>query len=137
MYAATSERACFVETLLRGPNMFVAQAELETRSFCRLRALRDIRLVRLFGPSMVGIGATGVVASSPDYGLSQRWSQALHAHNDAPDGILYRSNYDNDEFAVVLFDRAASAIDNGTSTPVMSDLALLGAILNRYKASIR
>jgi RES domain-containing protein len=137
LYAAMSEQACFVETLLRGLNGFVAQSELQMRSFCRFTAVRDIRLVPLYGPHMVGIGATAAVTSNPDYSLCQRWSQALHSNDDVPDGILYKSNYDNDELAVVLFDRAANAIDNGSSTPIMSDIPLLGGILNRYKASIR
>jgi RES domain len=137
LYLGMSAEACFVETLLRGLNGFVAQSELHVRSFCRFAAIRDLRLVRLYGPDMVALGATSGVSANPDYGLCQRWSQALHSHFEAPDGILYKSNYDNDELALVLFDRAHDAIDSGSSTPVMNDHPLLGRILDRYKASIR
>jgi hypothetical protein len=137
LYGGMTEQACFVETLLRGLNGFVARSELEIRSFCRFTVVREIRLARLYGPFMSTIGATAAVSSNPDYSVCQRWSEALHSHGDAPDGIVYKSNYDNDELAIVLFDRAANAIDNGVSTPIMSNIPLLGEILNRYKASIR
>ncbi|SRR6266545_145103 len=137
LYGAKSESACFVETLLRGLDGFVAQSELKKRAFCRFTLTREVRLVRLYGPDMASIGATAAVTSNPDYSLCQRWSRTLFLHRDAPDGIIYRSNYDNDEHAIVLFDRAANAIDGGSSTPIMNDPSLLGSILNRYKASIR
>jgi RES domain len=137
LHAALSEQACFVETLLRGSGRFVAQSELEIRSLCRIRVIRDLRLARLHGPYLARLAASAVVTAGPDYALSQRWARAIHAHPDRPDGILYRSNYDNDQFAVVLFDRAAGRIDDGVSTPLLSDLTLLGRILNLYKASVR
>jgi hypothetical protein len=137
LYAAKSEHACFVETLLRGLNGYVAKTELEKRAFCRFTVVREIRLVPLYGRHMAVLGATAAVTSNPDYRVSQRWSLAFHSHSGVPDGILYRSTYDNDELALVLFDRAAPAIDSGSSTPMMSDLALLGSILDRYKAAIR
>jgi len=137
LYAAMSEQACFVETLLRGLNSFVAQSELDIRSLCSFRVIREIRLVRAYGPHLNSVGASSVVTSTSDYEVCQRWSQKFHSHPDAPDGILYRSNYDNDELALVLFNRAEAAIDAGSSKPIMSDTGLLGKILNRYKASIR
>src|ERR1700680_1119030 len=137
LYATKSEHGCFVETLPRGLNGFVAQSELYKRAFCRFTLQREMKVVRLYGPYMSGIGATAAVTSSPDYRLCQRWSQAFYSHTQAPDGILYKCNYDNDELALALFDRAADAIDSGSSTPILNDLALLGSILDRYKASLR
>jgi hypothetical protein len=132
-----SAEACFAETLLRGLNGFVARSELEIRSLCRFTVVRELRLVRLYGPHIAMLAATAGVSANPDYGLCQRWSRALHSHRERPDGILYKSNYDNDELVSVLFDRARDAIDSGSSTPIMSDPRLLGRILNRYRASIR
>ena len=136
LYAALSEQACFVETILRGSDRFVAQSELDIRSLCRIRLARDVRVVPLHGEHLAQLSASATVSAGP-YALSRRWARALHSHPEKPDGILYRSNFDNDEFAVVLFDRATDALDDGTSAPLMSDPSLLGRILDRYKASIR
>jgi hypothetical protein len=137
LYAAPSESACFVETLLRGVNNFVAQSELQKRSFCRFNVLVELRLAALYGHHLAALNASAAVASTPDYGISQRWSAALYNHKDQPDGIVYRANYDNNELAIVIFERASASIDAGASTPVMGDTYLLGAILDKYKASIR
>ena len=137
LYGATSEPVCFVETLLRGEDSFVAQSELDIRSFCRFRVIRELRLVSLYGPHMAAISASAAITSSPDYDVSKRWSHEFHSHKDNLDGIIYRANYDNDGMSVVLFERARGSIDDGSSAPVMSDPTLLGNILNRYKASIR
>jgi hypothetical protein len=137
LYLGMSAEACFAETLLRGLSGFVARSELEIRSLCRFTAVRELRLVRVHGPHIAMLAATAGVAANPDYGLCQRWSRALHSHRQRPDGIIYKSNYDNDELVSVLFDRAHDAIDRGSSSPIMSDVQLLGRILNRYRASIR
>jgi hypothetical protein len=137
LYLGLSAEVCFAETLLRGLNGFVARSELEIRSLCRFTAVRELRLVRLHGPHMTMLAATAGVTANPDYGLCQRWSRALYSQRQGPDGILYRSNYNNDELVSVLFDRARDAIDRGSSTPIMSDVRLLGRTLNRYRASIR
>jgi hypothetical protein len=137
LYVGMSVDVCCAETLLRGLNGFVAQSELQIRSLCRFTATRNLRVVSLYGPHMMVLGATAGVTANPDYGICQRWSRALHSHGEVPDGILYRSNYDSDELALVLFDRAYDAIDVRSSTPIMNDLSLLGRILNRYRASIR
>jgi hypothetical protein len=136
LYAALSEQACFVETILRGSDRLVAQSELDIRSLCRIGLVRDVRVVPLHGEHLAQLSASAVVSAGP-YALSRRWAQAIHSHPEQPDGIVYRSNFDNDQFAVVLFDRATDAIDDGRSAPLMSDLSLLGLILDRYKASMR
>lgn len=137
LYAACSENGCFVETLLRGLNSLVAESELRSRSLCRFKVLVDLRLVCLHGPQMSMIGANASVSATPDYTIPQMWSHALYSHPEAPDGILYRSNYDNDEHVLVLFERAASKIDDGITTPIMADPIRLGKILDHYKAALR
>jgi hypothetical protein len=86
---------------------------------------------------MISIGANASVTSGVDYSCSKRWSLALYNHPAQPDGILYRATHDNNGLAVALFDRAGNALDAGTTAPLLSDLVLLGRILERYKASIR
>ena len=136
LYVATSPEAAFAETLLRGSGGFVALSELEARSLCKFTVVRELRLVRLYGPNMSSLGATAAV-SSGDYVASRQWSRALWSHPEQPDGILYRATFDNDRFAVVLFDRAEAEIDPGATTKLLSDIKLLGRILDQYRASIR
>jgi hypothetical protein len=135
LYAAMTSDIAFAETLLRGDRPVVAEGELHCRSLCKFTLRNPVRLVRLHGPSLIAIGASAAVTSG-GYDVSQAWAQALHDHPERPDGILYRSARDNDQFALALFERAAPALDAGVSKPVMDDLVELGRILDRYSASL-
>lgn len=136
LYAGLRPEVAFAETMLRGPGTLVAASELASRALCRFIVVQPMRLVQLYGRHLVSMGANASVTSGP-YAHPQSWSGALHAHPEAPDGILYRATHDNDELAVVVFDRAAGLIDDGASVGLLSDLALLGRLLNHYKAAIR
>jgi hypothetical protein len=121
---------------LRGTEPIVATGELEIRSICVFSTVRQLKLVRLFGTGLSAIGATASTSSGP-YPISQAWSQALHGHGDAIDGILYRSTSDNDEKAIALFDRARTSIKIKATTEVLSDPIRLGRILDHYGAALR
>lgn len=136
LYSGLLPEVAFAETLLRGGH-FVAFAEIERRSLCEFRAVRPLRLVQLYGPRLNIINATAGVTSGPDYSVSQTWSQAIYNHPASADGILYRATHDNDQFALMLFDRARDAINDGTSVRLTDDLRTLGRILDHYGASIR
>jgi RES domain len=136
LYAGMLPRVAFAETLLRGQGSLVAVAELALRSLCRFTAARAINLVPLHGRHLIAMGATASVSSGP-YAVAQRWSRALHDHPDRPDGIVYRATHDNDELAVVMFERAFEAIDVGESQQLLADSALLGGMLNHYRAALR
>ena len=136
LYAGHRPEVSFAETMLRGLGTLVASAELASRALCRFTVVQPVRLVQLYGRHLVAMGANASVTSGP-YAHSQSWSGALHAHPEAPDGIVYRATHDNDELAVVVFDRAAGLIDDGASDGLLSDLSLLGRLLNHYKAAIR
>jgi hypothetical protein len=66
LYAGLIPEVSFAETLLRGGS-YVAQSEMELRSLCRFLVLRSLRLVRMFGPYMISIGANASVTSGVDY----------------------------------------------------------------------
>jgi hypothetical protein len=136
LYAGLKPHVAFAETLLRSRGSLVAIPELARRSLCRFTAVRTIRLVPLHGRHLAAIGANASVASGP-YAVAQRWSRALHDHADDPDGIVYRATHDNDEFAVVIFERSDAAIDAGESQELLTDTVLLGHILDHYQAAIR
>lgn len=136
LYAGLRPHVAFAEVLLRGSGALVALSELDIRSLCSFTALRTVNLVPMHGRHLAELGANASVTSGP-YALSQRWSRALHDHPERPDGIAYRATHDNDEFAVVVFERAATAIDDGSSIPLLGDPILLGEMLDHYHAAIR
>ena len=105
LYAAVTRDGSFAETVGRKPNTFRSNDELAGLAMTTLALTRELRLVDLHGGAAVGaLGATGVVGVGPQ-SLARRWSQALHARPEVPDGIEYRCRHNSDEIAVALFDR--------------------------------
>src|SRR5688500_3408717 len=85
LYAGRTDVAAFVETFLRDlPVRVVSRTNLELRAITPLALTRNLRLVRLYGPSLVKLGATAAVAgaklAAPEgftgqpYAHSQVWS---------------------------------------------------------------
>ncbi|WP_413990789.1 RES family NAD+ phosphorylase [Labrys okinawensis] len=135
-YFATSIEGAFAETCLRAVGVrFVALTFLEERSFADIEVTSPLQVVSLHGPGLAQLGATGVVSSGP-HALAQQWSQAIHDHRQAPDGITYRSNHDNGEQCVALFDRCQANLHIAGSRPIMADRAALAALLNRYNVGL-
>ncbi|MCP3415736.1 RES family NAD+ phosphorylase [Bradyrhizobium brasilense] len=135
MYAGLSPGVAFAETLIRGRGSLVAMSEIKMRSLCRFQVSRPIRLVKMFGPAMTKLQAAADVTTG-EVAISQLWAQAFHDHPEQPDGILYRSKYDNDEFAVALFERCRASVDGGTTQRLIDDHKLLGSILDRYELGL-
>lgn len=136
-YLATTLEGAFAETCLRSVGArFVSMSFLEARSFSEVEVTATLRLVSLHGPGLAQIGATGAVTSGP-HAVAQRWSRAIHDHPTVPDGIAYRSNHDNGEICVALFehvgDRLAPA---GTPHPMTIDRDRLAGLLARYKVGL-
>ncbi len=64
------------------------------------------------------------------------WSDALHDHAGAPDGIAYRSRHDPDAICVALFERAGTALSVAGTTPLPAMLGAVAAVLDRYGKSV-
>ena len=54
----------------------------------------------------------------------------------SPDGIAYRSNHDNGERCVALFEQAGARLRAADPKPIMKDRARLAALLARYKVGL-
>lgn len=135
-YLARSLEAAFAETFLRhvGATLVSRQA-LAARSASIVVATDDLRVAMLHGPGLARMGATGAVTSGT-YDVSQPWSSAIHDHPEQVDGIMYRSNHDNGEFCVALFDRCADRIAAQGSKALLDDQALLARLLDRYEMGL-
>ena len=93
LYAALTRDGSFAETIGRKPRTFKSNDELAALAVTTLALTRELRLVDLHGGEAVGaLGATGVIGVGPQ-SLARRWSNALHAHPDLPDGIEYRCRH--------------------------------------------
>ncbi|RYG62647.1 RES domain-containing protein [bacterium] len=143
LYAGADPAAAFIETFghetgARVPP-FVTRTELERRHLSELHASRPMRLVDLRGPGLARMGADGALATGLDYGLTQRWSRALHAHPRRPDGLLFRARHDPSRHAIALFDdRVADALSSQSlgSLAAPKNVVLLGHLLDRYKFAL-
>jgi hypothetical protein len=131
-YCGLDDAAAFVETILRDQDLGgIAQADLVTHAIADGALVHPTRLVAFGGTGLRRLRATaGTVHAT--YRVTQVWSHALWAHRDEPDGIRYRSRFDDDQHCVALFDRAASAVRFMASAPLSSVPLRLGALLDRY-----
>jgi hypothetical protein len=62
--------------------------------------------------------------SGGTYEVSQPWSRAIFQHPAGADGIVYRSNHDNGELCVALFDRCRSRLRADPPTDLLSNRVL-------------
>lgn len=86
----------------------VSEAELATWNVWKVRPERDLKVVNLSGRGLRWVGADVRVTGGNDYGLSQRWSAAIHAHPSRFDGIYYTTRHGDDLGALTLYDRAGA-----------------------------
>lgn len=135
-YLSRSIEGAFAETCLRAVGArIVALSFLEARSFCTIEVTASLRLVSVHGPGLAPLGATGAVTSGP-HAIAQQWSRAIHEHPSAPDGVSYRSNHDNGELCVSLFERAGSRLKPALPIPILDDRTQLAALLDRYNVGL-
>lgn len=135
-YAARSLEGAFAETCLRAVGAaLVPLAHLAGRSATVLTATAELRLVEMHGPGLSRLGATAAV-SSGTYDGSRPWSRAVHDHPTAVDGIVYRSNHDNGELCVALFERCRGRLRAGPASTLAGDRERLAALLDRYRIGL-
>jgi hypothetical protein len=135
-YFSMSVEGAFAQTCLRAAGMrFVQLSFLEARSFSNIEVRKPIQLVSLHGPALAQLGATAPVSSGL-HPPARQWSRAIYDHPTAPDGIAYRSNHDNGELCVALFERASARLGAAGSQPIMTNRSRLAALLARYKVGL-
>jgi hypothetical protein len=113
----------------------VPLSRLAERSATELAITAALRLVQLHGPGLARVGATAAV-SSGTYDISQPWSRAIHDHPASVDGIVYRSNHDNGELCVALFDRCRDRLHPESRANLMADREALAELLDRYRIGL-
>lgn len=69
-----------------------------------------LQLAVLTGTHLKRLGGEGSLSTTTPYDLPQQWALAVHGHPAAVDGFVYMSRHQNDQPAVVLFDRAKAKL---------------------------
>jgi RES domain len=137
LYAARELQGAFAETHLRKPGRrYVDRADLVPRRWSRLRAVRPLRLLPLYGPYLTQAGATAEVTHGPTdrYDLPRRWSSAARVAGF--DGIEYRSRHDDDQLCLALFEGGDPVVASGPPNDWLSNTTVLAQILNRYRMEL-
>jgi hypothetical protein len=115
-YLGTSLDCCMMEVLTPAyrpahtPPLIVAQTQLTAYTAAVATASRPLVLAHLADEGLVQLGIDQRHTGGNDYDLSGAWSQAIHLHSAAVDGILYPSRHHNRLYSVALFERAAPAV---------------------------
>jgi len=135
LYCGVDIHCAFIETFGHDTGIgVVSLAELKKRGITRIEYTRPLRLVDLTGSGLAWIGADNQLCTG-DYAIAQRWSFALHAHPERPDGIYYRACHDPSRVSAAIYDQVAelfTAIPLGTLADP-NNRALLGDILDTYR----
>jgi hypothetical protein len=108
LYAARNFKTCFFETIVRDrPGFQIARTDYDARSVVLvLLSTLSLNLVPIYGAEGQRLRIDPAKAMGERYDYPQALAKAFHDHPDRPHGIVYRSRFDDDTLAVVLFDRA-------------------------------
>ena len=135
-YLGLSDSAAFVETVLRDQFLRdLSRADLGRLALADGTLGSPVRLVEFGG---TGLQRLRTVAGTvhAGYEITQGWSRALWRHPDAPDGILYRSRFDDELHCIALFDRASGVLRLAPGPALVALPLRLGALLDRYQISL-
>jgi hypothetical protein len=136
LYAAPNPDSAMIETLLRNPQrLTVDYKAIESRALSILKAGRDIRLVQAYGDGLSKIGTTAALSTGP-YEACALWSDALHRHPNAPDGIMFQSRHNPDAHCIALFERADYGLEVHETVLLTDMLVDVGTLLDRHGKSI-
>ena len=143
MYMGEDAFTAFIEAfgpaLLSDPaGVFVSQSLLATRCLCTITTTRPLRLVDLSrGAALKQLSAhaDSRLADGP-HQVSQRWAEALWAHPEQPDGLLYRARNAPDHRSIALFNRAQDALIAPCTSNLLREGSRLAAILDHFGCAL-
>lgn len=143
LYGALDIVTAFAETVLHedetegpaGPEgIALSAASLDARHVVTFRG-KPLRLARLYGKWLKGLGGTGGIAKVIPYDIPQLWSQAVFRHPKRADGFLYMSRNVDDRLAVAVFDRASAKLAVRSATPLRSHPSL-AQVLRAFRLTL-
>ncbi len=137
LYAGADAHVAFIESFqIAGIHPVVTESKLRERSLSRIRIRGPIRLVNLAeSGALTRIGADARIFTA-SYTVSQRWSRAIQAHPDQPDGILYRPRHDPARLAAAFFDRIAEQVAAESLGTWLDQKDVLADVLDTYGVAL-
>lgn len=135
-YAATTLDGAAYETIFRGiPNLYagIPRQSLDDRGASIIAPRRDLTLVPLFTPELVGWGLDAATVFSPNasaYPFCQALALQIWQDNPAADGLVWSSVRDSAARAMLLFEDRCGAgnFDTRSVREVHTDPGLLSEI---------
>lgn len=108
LYCARNFKTCFFETIVRDRiDLNIPAADYNNRSVVQLLLeTRKLRLVAIHGDGAKTLRLNLAELAGSDYTYPQALAKAIHDHASEPHGMVYRSRFDDDALAIVLFERA-------------------------------
>jgi len=136
LYVGLSLKAALAETLLRNPQrLMVSMSEIRQRSATILTCSRPLRVVRMHGTGLQGLGTDNAISTGP-YEPCGLWADALWDHGDRADGIAYQSRHDSGEICLALFERPDVTFRPGASSALSAMLGEVANLLDGYGKSL-
>jgi hypothetical protein len=109
-YTGATLECAFAETVLHNrvavSGGFIVPQEEVTQRFVVSFEDAALEIAVLLGEHLKTLGGDGELSTITPYTLPRQWSLAIHEHPAKVDGIAYMSKHINNQWAVVLFDRA-------------------------------
>lgn len=127
LYCSPSFLTCYYETVVRsaeldptGNYIPISRAYHDSRSLVQIVVdLSKLRLVKLMDSGAAQMGFDASVLMGAKYRPTQALARALYSHPNQVHGAVYRSRFDMESMAIVLFDRALPHVQlYPGSTPV-------------------
>jgi len=125
LYAATQGPTCLAEVFQDSRTIDLNRGEPWLVEF---ELVRDVLLLDLTSRWVTRAGASAAIDSGPRP-RSRRWSRVIYEACPRLDGLVYRSSMDPQGAAVVLWERATSALpEHPTTHRALADPTLFDAI---------
>jgi len=137
-YFSLSAYGAFAESLInRRHGQLLSMEDMTNFCLSVVTLARPLQLVHCHGEGLTRNGIDSSIASTSDRVVTMALSARLHAHTQLADGLVYRARHDDDQFSVVLYDRARSALDRIESkTPWRDTGSTFEDILDRYQIAL-
>lgn len=112
LYCAAAFGTCFSETLLRGGGLLVSKADYDMKAAVLLLLdVQRLQVVDMFSTAALALLELDLsIVAGSGYADTQALGALTYHHASQPHGILYRSRFDPEQPALVLFDCAAAHV---------------------------
>jgi hypothetical protein len=120
-YTGFTLECAFAETVLHNRvavngGFEVPVSELENPFVVSFKAA-PLCVAVLVGTELKTLGGDGELSTITPYDIPQKWSLAVHKHPARVDGLVYMSKHVNNQYALMLFDRAKPKLIADVITP--------------------